>query len=188
MDLVRGTRPLTAALLVLACALPAGCGGSGTAADPAPSDAAASPSPSGPVVPALPDAARKHTKAGAVAFVRHYIDLMNHVQKTGRTAPIAGVSLPDCSSCNTTNRYVRRLYEAGGHLAGGRTIIRKVIDAQSPTLYGDYVVHIAITITPSVEFTGDGGRKPYKGGRNILSVFPMWSRGQWKVAQWTRAN
>src|SRR5690606_11890846 len=41
--------------------------------------------PSDPVVnaPALPRGARKHSLAGAEAFVRHYIDLLNYAANTG---------------------------------------------------------------------------------------------------------
>ena len=171
---------------MLGCAL-AGCGGADPAASDPPS-VSPSPSPTGPTAPALPRAARQHTKAGAIAFVRHYIDLINYAQASGDVAVVSSASVAGCSSCNSTNRYLHRLHASGGQLVGGRTAIREVLDALSPTLYGDYVIDLAITIKPSVEIKGDGHRHRYKGGRNVLSVFPKWTHGKWKVAQWTRAK
>ena len=56
------------------------CGGS-PRADPSPTpattSAAATETPT-PTPPAMPAAARADTKAGAIAFVRHYVDLINY--------------------------------------------------------------------------------------------------------------
>ncbi|HET9499371.1 MAG TPA: hypothetical protein VFO98_03835, partial [Marmoricola sp.] len=69
-------RVIGAGVLVGAVFATAACGGD-PSSSPSPSPSVSpSPSPSStaPTPPPLPDAARKDTKAGAVAFVRHYVE------------------------------------------------------------------------------------------------------------------
>ncbi len=77
-------RVAVGAALVLALA---GCGGD-PKADPPPSTTptpTVSPSPSAtPTVPALPEAAKANTKAGAIAFVKYYVGLINHAASDRR--------------------------------------------------------------------------------------------------------
>ena len=185
VDLVRGTRILPAALLVLGCAL-SGCGATDPAASDPPS-VSPSASPTGPTVPALPSAAREHTKAGAIAFVRHYIDQINYAQATGDAGALRQVGSKSCSSCNKIARFVTRLYSSGGSFRGGHTRVVAVLDALSPAQYGDFVVDIEIEIAPSV-VRRDGSKQRAHGGRNTLSVFPVWTSAGWKVEQWSRAK
>jgi len=82
-------RFVVGAALVL---LVAGCGGD-PKADPSPST---SPAPSisstpTPSPPTLPDAAKANTKAGAIAFVKYYVELVNHAQATGDVGKLQSV-------------------------------------------------------------------------------------------------
>ncbi len=88
-------RTLAAVLGALACLVVlGGCGGNPEPtplADPTPSTSATTtPSPSPPAIPA---AARKKTKAGAIAFARHFIEALNYAGKIGDTKPLRAVVL-----------------------------------------------------------------------------------------------
>jgi len=175
-------------LLIITLAL-AGCGGGDPTPDPPPTRA---PSPtvtaSGKIAPPLPPAATAHTKAGAIAFVRHYIDLINYTQATGDTAPINQVSERKCSSCNATSTYVRNVYRAGGRIAGGMTQIRQIIAVPSKGQDGEFEVDVAIRVTSSRIGHRDGTTTTVRGGANALSVFTKWFETGWRVTQWTRAK
>jgi Family of unknown function (DUF6318) len=105
-----------AATLVLA----AGCSGEEPAAQPpetmSPSTspvATTSPSPT-PEAPELPAAARENTKAGAVAFAHHYIDLVNHAAVSGETSALSAASKSQCRGCSGLIQSIRSIYAAGG--------------------------------------------------------------------------
>src|SRR4051794_697515 len=102
--------------VVLLLAL-AGCGGD-PKADPSPSPSVPSASPvsTTPAPPALPEAAKANTKAGAIAFVKYYVQLINHAQATGDVAALAAVEDPGCSSCASGRRLLKKIYESGGHI------------------------------------------------------------------------
>ncbi|TWG95920.1 hypothetical protein L615_004600000150 [Nocardioides sp. J9] len=119
-------RPLRAlAATAVALALMAGCSDD----DPAPTEPSstptesrpptASPTPETPEEPALPDAARKATKAGARAFISYYWDLINYAQVTGDVKALKRVSGPTCEGCRRATKAVENLYSDGGHAEGG---------------------------------------------------------------------
>ena len=74
--------PALLTVLVLPALTLAGCGGS-SGDDPSPSPTVSTTTSASPTAPALPEAAMANTKAGAVAFARHYIELINYAQATG---------------------------------------------------------------------------------------------------------
>ena len=92
--------------LVVGTSLLAACTGGGGGAEEGASEAPSS-SPSTPVVsssseaavPVLPDEARGDDDAAAVAFVEHWVELVNYALRTGDTAP-ARESAPQCSTCD----------------------------------------------------------------------------------------
>ena len=182
---------LALVLVLLGLLAVAGCGGSGAAdADATTSSSPSTPpssSPSTAPPPALPAAAQQHTKAGAIAFVRHYIALINYAQATGSVDELERAGLESCRSCTSTTRFIARLYARGGRFEGGFTTVLQVMDAISPSEYGDYVVDVTIKIAPSVVHDNGTGRRA-RGGTNVLSVFPKWTLQGWRVAQWSRAK
>lgn len=177
--------PLLIASAALTAALLAGCGGN----DPAPSP---SPTPSptagatGRVAPPLPQAATVHTKAGAIAFVRHYVDLINYAQATGDTTQLHAAGSAGCSACRAVERNINRIYRSNGTFDGGVTVIARVIDALTYPITHGYTVDLAVRIEPST-VTTNGKANHSKGGRNLLSVIVQPSANAWEVREWTRA-
>lgn len=172
--------------LIAACTL-AGCGGT-TDAGPPPSPSASpiASSPS-PTAPALPDAARANTKAGAVAFVRHYVDLINHAQATGDVGALAAVEDNRCSSCRSVRRNLKALYESGGSIdAGEWRVAGEPHIVPDPDIKG-FTVEVAIRTTDQTVHDGRGHIKHVDGGTNVLTFLMSHRQATWKVAQWSRA-
>ncbi|WZH52890.1 MAG: DUF6318 family protein [Nocardioides alkalitolerans] len=98
--------------LVVGTSLLAACTGGGGGAEEGASEAPSS-SPSSPVVsssseaavPVLPDEARGDDDAAAVAFVEHWVELVNYAIATGDTAPARATS-PDCEACGVLLDYI----------------------------------------------------------------------------------
>lgn len=161
----------------------AGCGGDPKAEpSPTPSTPVTSPVSSTPTPPAMPDAAKANTKAGAIAFVRHYIELINYLQATGEDAPLAEASRPSCKSCGAVIRAAKSIYDAGGHIEGGTWTISGAAASQ-PTS-GLWSVRVTGRIAPSkVVGTGSATPKTGSGGPGDAEFFLTFT-SQWGVSQW----
>jgi hypothetical protein len=91
----------------------------------APTSSASTAPPDGP--PKLPAVARQHTNAGAKAFVRYYIDVLNYAYMNARPNALARVSPKACDLCSAGMTVLRRLARAGGEQRGGRMAATKVV-------------------------------------------------------------
>src|SRR5689334_5309504 len=111
-------RQQLAVVVGVLCFAVAGCGGS-----PEPKSLPKkSPSPSASrsvTPPVMPDAAKETTKAGATAFVRHYVDVLNYATFTGDTEPAHSLDGGKCKSCERMLASIESIYSAGGHVEGG---------------------------------------------------------------------
>lgn len=120
--------------------LAAGCGGeSVTAPEPSPSvTPVATPSPTAVKVepPELPERARLNTKAGAEAFLRHYVDLVNYAQATGETGALSAAASPGCRACAAFERRVDDVYGKGGTIeTSGLRVIRTSSMRVAPSIW-----------------------------------------------------
>jgi hypothetical protein len=106
----------TALLLALA-----GCSDDSPApkASPSTTPATASPSPTGPVAPVLPEAAKANTSVGAKAFVRYWFEALNYASHTGDSAPLVSASTADCVACNGLRNRIKSIYGVNEHMVGG---------------------------------------------------------------------
>jgi len=161
----------------------AACGGD-PKADPSPTPStpvstAPSPTASAPVMPAEASA---NTKAGAIAFVRYYVELINHLQHYGDDVALRQVSLPTCRSCNSVVRAAKAIYDNGGHVEGGEWRITD-IGASQPTatlwevaIKGRLAASKVVDGPTSVPTAGSGGL----ANARFFLIFDQ----NWKVAQW----
>lgn len=187
---MRVRRPTRLSTALLACATAvflAGCGAT-TTADPPASPPPASPTATAPTPPSLPPGASKHTKAGAIAFVRHYISLINYAQATGRTQPLARVAAHSCSSCRGIEASIDAIYRNGGTFRGGLTKVVRVLDASAYPDIDGYTVNIAVRIGASTVHRPGTEDRRAKGGTNVLSIIVRPLAHTWKVDQWSRAK
>ncbi|NYD43268.1 DUF6318 family protein [Nocardioides panaciterrulae] len=180
--------------LLLACAL-GGC----SSQDPVPkvapasgmsesasASASASATPSGPVKPVMPAAAKKHTAAGAEAFVRFYWEMADYAQATGDTSGLSHLGSPGCKACHGGIRAIDVLYEQGGRIRGGGTSLSGFhtfrVSVDPPT----YQVRVAIRNSKQVvQRPGDKHDEVYPPSvvhaRFLVDLLDThWSIGYWE--------
>lgn len=183
-------RVIGAGVLVGAVFATAACGGD-PSSSPSPSPSVSpSPSPSStaPTPPPLPDAARKDTKAGAVAFVRHYVELINYAQATGDVGSLEKASSQDCDSCAAIAAKARAIYGAGGHVSGGAWRTKPGHTLRNGSVDG-WTVDALVRYGPQdlVESAGASPRH-LNGGATTFTFIISGRHGQWRVEDFTRSQ
>ena len=128
-----------AAATALACGLAACNGDAGAGPTPerpttsesetdtstAPTDPTESSPSSGPdEAPVLPDAAKQQTRAGAKAFVRHFVATLNFAWDSMQTRELRNLALAKCSPCSAGADAIDKVGEAGGSRRGGAWLTR----------------------------------------------------------------
>jgi hypothetical protein len=168
-------------VLALSLAL-AACGGE-PKADPSPTPSApvTTPVSTTPAPPVMPEEAKANTKAGAIAFVRYYIALVNHAQATGDLAGLAGVEEPPCKSCTDGRSYLSKIYDAGGHVAGGRWTAR---DMRARRSGSNWAVTVRGDFAPSDVYAPATSQPDHADGGPTLTNFIVWHSREWKVRSW----
>lgn len=182
-----GNLLVTAIVLVMVVGGCAACGGSSAPGDPSPPSLVPSGSPSPTrTPPPLPPAATKATKAGAVAFVRHYIDLLNYAQATGDVGPSSVVESPTCRSCARARAYLRSVYERGV-IVGGAWKLRRLIGIFRTPRRDEFSV--ATIVAFGAQRVRRGTRTQHlKGGSLGMSFFVALQHHDWEVLECTRAR
>jgi hypothetical protein len=182
-------QPRLAVVAALALLLVAGCGG-----DPKPKSLpspSVSPSPSASASatpPAVPELARQNSRAGAVAFVKHYVSVLNFVTFNGNVEPARALDAGHCVSCNRMLGAIDAIYTKGGHVEGGAWTPTVVSDVRNPNQMG-WTVDAKVTYGPQ-KVTRATNAKPerYTGGGRLLTFILTFSPEGWKVSDWTRAS
>jgi hypothetical protein len=67
----------------------------------------------------MPPLAREKSRAGAKAFVRHYIDVINYSWATGRGDELRDLSSPGCRECRSLAEAIDGFTRDGGYQLGG---------------------------------------------------------------------
>jgi hypothetical protein len=132
----------------------------------------------------MPAAASENTKAGAIAFVRYYIELINHAQATGDVDALAAVESPDCRSCTSARDVVTKIYASDGHLEGGKWSGRIRSVAPRPDLNA-WTVFTVVRFAPQLVVEG-GQTTQLKGGQSLIT-FVVGHSDRWQVIRWSRA-
>jgi hypothetical protein len=120
----------SAAALLLALTLSAGCGGAEEVPRSLPPVTAA-PSASASPSLAVPSAATAETPQGAAEFARFWFATLNAAARTGDTAELRAISAPDCQTCDAFAKSIEDLYGPGGRIEGG---VFTVVAAEAPAL------------------------------------------------------
>lgn len=143
-----------------------------------------SPSPSGPVEPAMPAAAQRANPAGAEAFVRFWVDTVNFAQSTGATAGLESIDEVGCVGCRGILKAINSPYSTGGHIDGGEWHVGRL--RQLPLDYGaDWAAFATARTAPQTVFDGGGGRKTYPGGGFQFYAYVAFKDGGWRM-RWLR--
>ncbi|MEO5651543.1 MAG: DUF6318 family protein [Marmoricola sp.] len=145
----------------------------------------ASPTPTPPVMPA---AARKKTKQGAIAFVKYYVDALNHATFTGHTEPAHSLDAGKCGSCDRMLKMIETIYGADGSVNGGAwrpEIVGAIRQRGRP----GWTIDAKITYGPQQVVPRAGSKaESFTGGGRLVTFLLSRSGATWKVTEWTRAS
>ena len=106
-------------LLVALCAVLAMFTGACSSPDSPKAKPTATATPSQSQAPKMPALARENSEAGAEAFVRHFIEVLNDSQWDGETQAVLDLSAPTCTNCHNMAEAIQDIKNAGGSFEGG---------------------------------------------------------------------
>jgi hypothetical protein len=168
------------ALLITA----SGCGGDDPPAPKAePTNTQTTPAASSsPTPPVLPAAAKADTKAGAKAFVRHFINVMNFAGNNGQTETLRALYARTCARCEGIADGIDRTYSRGGSIDGGTWVVEtlKAYGDTNGLTYLDAVVRYG---PQSFRATRNSPVKHFTGRKHQLQAFQLKrAKHRWTVA------
>lgn len=181
-----------AALTVSVAALStlAGCGGDDPleSTDKGKPTASSEPAPkkSADSTEAVPDDAKKHNDAGAVAFVKYYFEQVNEGFETGEYADLVKLSDAGCIICRSTVGDIAFAYSQG-KIEGGKV---KVSDVKAANTKGDLTsVSLKYETEKYTEVDADGDSLFSVGSRDLAFVVQLkWVDDHWVMAQITQGT
>ena len=181
---MRTVWPRWVAGLAAAGLLLSGCGGDSPEPKPLPKESKSSPSSSPtPTPPEMPAAAKKKTKAGAEAFVEHYVQLINYAGESGSTRGLQGLSLSTCVKCKALADGIAKIYANGGRIVGGGW---KVVRFKHYGMDRDHYFLDAIIDSSPQQMIKAKGAPPqrFPGAQNRVRAFVLEpAAGGWKVSE-----
>jgi hypothetical protein len=135
----------------------------------------------------MPAAAAENTRAGAIAFVRYYIEVFNDAQSTGRTDLLEKLSDPECGDCKAAINGLKKLYEGGGQIVGGSLRAGPATAAHNDA-ERKWLILVRVDSGPqSVKTAATSEPKQMPGGRRSMEFAVRHENDGWKVHSWTRA-
>ena len=173
-----------------------GCGG-----DPKPKFAhSAAPSPSGVsssavpsddlAPPEMPEAAKRHTVAGAKAFVRHLVATVNYANSALDSTSLRALMNPGCDGCRGGVDGIDQIAKRKGTIRGGTWRIKQ-LTAHELTFDGGFrPVEAQLTVESEPEtITYPAAKKErYPGGITVSRVVLSPVVGGWRVSNWEVTN
>lgn len=122
--------------------------------------------------PDMPAEASEPTAAGAEAFVRHWIDLINLAYASGDTSPVTEISGPTCKVCSTTVERIDSVYSQGGRIEGAQMSLDRVA-SPAPDASNLVSVSAALAQAPGEAIASDGARTAIDGSPQRSVAFVM---------------
>lgn len=173
-------------LLAAAMAIGLTACSSGGAAPPKPMRTVAATAPSTPTPPPMPAEAQANTKAGAIAFVRHYVDLLNFLQSTGNPTGLHAIESGACRSCTQVRVGISKIYNAGGHIIGG-SWTESTAPAALKNGEGKWIVRIGFEHSVQSVIRRSGAPPKTVGRGSLVAAFYVSHLALgWRVDQWSR--
>jgi len=74
----------------------------------------------------MPPLATKHTRAGAIAFTKHYFAIANYAQEALDVQPLVELADPACNTCDGGTDALQRIARRNGVVRGGTTTLSKL--------------------------------------------------------------
>lgn len=177
---------LVGALLLSACTgdepEPTGSTSSSSPTSEPPSETAtAEPIPTS-TVPEMPQAATVGDAAGAEAFVRHWIELLNYAYATNDLGPVTAISDAQCDACSSIFSVIRRRASVDQRLEGG---LIEVVSVRSPPPDDTGLVGVSVRFVQGdgTEIGSDGSSEAVEGSEPDNYGFALiFEEGAWTMA------
>ncbi|MFT4082924.1 MAG: DUF6318 family protein [Nocardioides sp.] len=128
---------ITSIVLLLGVATPlSGCGDDSPGSAPTPSTVittvddptpTTSPTAGRPQPPRMPAAARRHTLAGAKAFTRYFVEVLNYMTATADATILASLASENCDTCESVRLHEKKIRRRNGVISGGLHTARNII-------------------------------------------------------------
>ncbi|GAB4100800.1 DUF6318 family protein [Sinomonas halotolerans] len=196
----RATSTVLTALAVCGMLTLTGCGGNGQAAPSASNSASATaapapdtrPTPASSTAPArnipvpeLPEAAKKNTKEGFEAFVRHYIALLDYAYQTGDTKPALAVGDAECGMCGTITKDASTVGDESW-LVGGELSPSDLSADPTPDIHGIWLAYLKLRQQPFTDYKSSSPTptpaSTSKGGdSSLLLARARFVSGAWQM-------
>jgi hypothetical protein len=180
----RTTRALAVGIAILALA---GCsGGVAPAGGPGPSgppattrSTSAAPQHDGP--PQGPSLAREHSNAGAKAFVRYYIDVLNYAWTNGNPRALREFDRRGCSLCSDFVTVLERRTRRGGRQVGGTFAVDRV-GVAGVGGDGEYLLVADITVSRGQSWaTATSQPTRIHHDSHSLNIHLRWRKSSWTL-------
>ncbi len=128
-----------------------------------------------------PEAWEEKTDAGAIAFVDHWVNLVNRGRLTGDSQPMTDVSTPRCKTCASYAEIMATWHAPGAEHEGGPW---KVLQRSDPQWDGNGRAEIFFRVRQPkqiVDLAGPGGRSRFNGGEETYRASLRWTDDEWKM-------
>jgi len=130
---------------------------------------------------AEPEPWEEKSKAGAVAFARHWIDVFNEAMLSGSTKEMRAISGPGCKACEGYSDQIDDLYAKGGRLEGDGWVV-DVSSVPPGPITSRAQVSLRITRTKQSVFTGKGAVRKYDATHATYLAELGWTEATWRMA------
>ena len=147
--------------------------------EPAPIEPKSSPTAKSPAIaPALPSEATKETPDGAIAFVNHWINVLNFAVNTGAVEKIRDLNDPKCKGCRSYEDQVKMSNRGGAEVrdfkwTGGKSSLSEERRLEATIRADDYQVRDS----PRDEWSN------VRGSTFRLGFELKWTNGRWVVGE-----
>jgi hypothetical protein len=128
----------------------------------------------------MPVEARGTSKKSAKAFVRYYVDVLNHAAATGDTTDLRSSSDPDCRACRGIYSKIDKVYDSGGFFRGEGWEIERMRVVRTPEP-GRVVVQADVAVAPQDVRPGRREEVEHFAGGNQAVDFRLRRRSGWVV-------
>lgn len=177
---------------VVAGVLLSGCSDNGEASTPTPSPSpsvsSASPTTSpSPTPPVMPEAAKEHTEAGAIAFVEYFWEVVDYASVNLDPAAVRELIADSCGTCQGGIRGIEKAKRSGGMYSGGGTTVRDA--AASRLMAGDLrytkVTFVADNERQVLDYPGTANDQVYEPASVRMTMFLTEKPDAgWEVSTW----
>jgi hypothetical protein len=130
----------------------------------------------------MPAAARKKTKAGAIAFVRTFMDALNFAGATGDTKPLRDAYIRLCTRCEAIADGIDKTYGAGGKIEGGEWHVKRL---KFHAIKNEVAYIDAFVDYDAQTWTKKRGEEPvrFPASRGNLKAFNLrWTADGWRAS------